>query len=78
MNIKDVVQSSEVVAGMLSVNATKAKVLFYSGATRSFISETFANKLKYELEPLIEPLSIHICKVHTNSNVVDPLTKALS
>ena len=58
MNIKDDVQSSEVVAGMLSVNATKTKVLFDSGAIRSFISETFSDKLKCELEPLTEPLSI--------------------
>ncbi|XP_074327858.1 uncharacterized protein LOC141665777 [Apium graveolens] len=41
MNIKDVVQSSEVVAGTLSVKNINANVLFDSGATRSFISESF-------------------------------------
>ncbi|XP_063948071.1 uncharacterized protein LOC135152168 [Daucus carota subsp. sativus] len=58
MNVKDVVQSSEVVEGTLSVNNIHAKVLFDSGATRSFISETFVGKLNCEIEPLVEPLSI--------------------
>ncbi|XP_074358662.1 uncharacterized protein LOC141697970 [Apium graveolens] len=58
MNIKDVVQSSEVVAGMLSVNNINTKVPFDSGATRSFISKSFVGKLNCEIEPLVEPLSI--------------------
>ncbi|XP_063948148.1 uncharacterized protein LOC135152234 [Daucus carota subsp. sativus] len=60
MNIKDVVQSSEVVAGTLSVNNIHAKVLFDSGATRSFISESFVGKLNCEIEPLVEPVSIMV------------------
>ncbi|XP_074357599.1 uncharacterized protein LOC141697219 [Apium graveolens] len=58
MNIKDVVQSSEVVAGTLSVNNVNAKVLFDSGATRSLIFESFFSKLNCEIELLFEPLSI--------------------
>ncbi|XP_074374334.1 uncharacterized protein LOC141714731 [Apium graveolens] len=58
MNIKDVIQSSEVVAGTLSVNNINAKVLFDSGTTRSFISESFIGKLNCEIELLVEPLSI--------------------
>ncbi|XP_074357539.1 uncharacterized protein LOC141697173 [Apium graveolens] len=58
MNIKDVVQSSEVVAGTLSVNNINAKVLFDSEATRSFISESFVGKSNCEIKPLVEPLSI--------------------
>ncbi|XP_074346752.1 uncharacterized protein LOC141685558 [Apium graveolens] len=58
MNIKDVVQSSEVVAGTLSVNNINAKVLFDFGATKSFISESFIGKLNCEIELLFEPLSI--------------------
>ncbi|XP_063941914.1 uncharacterized protein LOC135149896 [Daucus carota subsp. sativus] len=58
MNIEDAVQSSEVVAGTLPVNNIPAKVLFDSGATRSFISESFVGKLNCEIEPLVEPLSI--------------------
>ncbi|XP_074365281.1 uncharacterized protein LOC141706412 [Apium graveolens] len=58
MNIKDVVQSSEVVASTLSVNNINVKVLFDSGATRSFISESFIGKLNCEIEPLVELLSI--------------------
>ncbi|XP_074342106.1 uncharacterized protein LOC141679524 [Apium graveolens] len=58
MNIKDAVQSFKVVAGTLSINNINAKVLFGSEATRSFISESFVGKLNYEIEPLVEPLSI--------------------
>ncbi|KAL8089041.1 hypothetical protein AgCh_038705 [Apium graveolens] len=58
MNIKDAIQSSEVVAGMLSVNKINAKVRFNYGATRSFISESFVGKLNCEIEQLVEPLSI--------------------
>ncbi|XP_074327376.1 uncharacterized protein LOC141665296 [Apium graveolens] len=58
MNIKDVVQNSEVVTGTLSVNNINAKELFDSGATRSFISESFVGKLNCEIELLVEPLSI--------------------
>ncbi|XP_074335321.1 uncharacterized protein LOC141672562 [Apium graveolens] len=58
MNIKDAVQSSEVVAGTLSVNNINAKVIFDSGATRSFVSESFIGKLNCEIELLVEPLSI--------------------
>ncbi|XP_074355819.1 uncharacterized protein LOC141695475 [Apium graveolens] len=58
MNIKDAVQSSEVVACTLSVNNFNAKVLFDSGASRSFISKSFVGKLNCEIELLVEPLSI--------------------
>ncbi|XP_074355932.1 uncharacterized protein LOC141695594 [Apium graveolens] len=58
MNINDAVQSSEVVACTLSVNNVNVKVLFDSGATRYFISESFIGKLNYEIELLVEPLSI--------------------
>ncbi|XP_074355924.1 uncharacterized protein LOC141695587 [Apium graveolens] len=58
MNIKDVVQSSEFVAGTLSVNNINVKVLFDFGVSRSFISESFIGKLNCEIELLVEPLSI--------------------
>ncbi|XP_074323608.1 uncharacterized protein LOC141660518 [Apium graveolens] len=58
MNIKDAIRSSEVMAGTLLVNNVNAKVLFDSGATRSFISESFIGKLNYEIKLLVEPLSI--------------------
>ncbi|KAL8103729.1 hypothetical protein AgCh_028072 [Apium graveolens] len=46
LNMKDAVQNSEVIAGTLLLNNVKAKVLIDSGATRSFISETFVDKLQ--------------------------------
>ena len=58
MNMKDAVQSPDVVAGTLSVNTTSAKVLIDSGATRSFISRSFVDKLNCETRLLHEPLSI--------------------
>ncbi|XP_063941903.1 uncharacterized protein LOC135149893 [Daucus carota subsp. sativus] len=71
MNIEDAVHSSEVVAGTLPVNNIPAKVLFDSGATISFISESFVGKLNCEIEPLVEPLSIIVAnqdQVSVSSN----------
>lgn len=58
MNMKDAIQSSDVVAGTLLVNATKARVLIDSGATRSFISKDFVAKLGCETRRLNEAMSI--------------------
>lgn len=58
MNMKDAIQSSDVVAGTLLVNAVKAKVLIDSGATRSFVSKDFISKAGWETRRLTEPLSI--------------------
>ncbi|XP_074351920.1 uncharacterized protein LOC141691075 [Apium graveolens] len=58
MNVKDAIQSSDVVSGTLPVNAANAKVLIDSGATRSFISKSFVDKLNCETQLMHEPLSI--------------------
>ncbi|XP_074327424.1 uncharacterized protein LOC141665346 [Apium graveolens] len=58
MNVKDAIQSSDMVSGTLSVNAASAKVLIDSGATRSFISNSFVDKLNCETQLMHEPLSI--------------------
>ncbi|XP_074374548.1 uncharacterized protein LOC141714956 [Apium graveolens] len=58
MNMKDVIQSTEVVSGTLSVNAASAIVLIDSRATRSFISKSFVDKLNCETQLMHEPLSI--------------------
>ncbi|KAK1360434.1 hypothetical protein POM88_044908 [Heracleum sosnowskyi] len=58
MNMKDAIQSSDVVSGMLSVNGNDAKILIDSRATRSFVSRSFVDKLKCETQLLCEPLSI--------------------
>ena len=42
MTMRDAVQNSDVVAGMLSFNSVPAKVLIDFGATRSFISRKFS------------------------------------
>ncbi|XP_074374278.1 uncharacterized protein LOC141714672 [Apium graveolens] len=58
MNVTDAIQSSYMVSGMLFVNAASAKVLIDSGATRSFISKSFVDKLNFETQLMQEPLSI--------------------
>lgn len=60
LKMKDVVQDPDVVAGMLLVNAISAKSLIDSGATKSFISQEFANKFNCETQPLEEALTIVI------------------
>ncbi|XP_074351787.1 uncharacterized protein LOC141690932 [Apium graveolens] len=58
MNVKDAIQSTDVVSGTLSVNAASTKVLIDSGATRSFISKSFVDKLNCETQLMHEPISI--------------------
>ncbi|XP_074337097.1 uncharacterized protein LOC141674275 [Apium graveolens] len=58
LNVKDAIQSSDVVSGTLSVNAASAKVLIDSGATRSFILKSFVDKLNCETQLMHDPLSI--------------------
>ncbi|KAL8133900.1 hypothetical protein AgCh_009097 [Apium graveolens] len=60
MTMKDAVQSLDVVAGTLPVNSVDAKVLFDSGATRSFISQDFVDKLHCEVKLLEQALMIEL------------------
>ncbi|KAL8155372.1 hypothetical protein AgCh_000671 [Apium graveolens] len=60
MTMKDAVQSSDMVVGTLSVNSVDAKVLFNSGATRSFISQSFVDKLHCEVKLLEQALMIEL------------------
>ncbi|KAL8114665.1 hypothetical protein AgCh_021504 [Apium graveolens] len=60
MTMKDAIQSSDMVAGTLPVNSIDAKVLFDYGATRSFISQSFVDKLHYEVKLLEQALMIEL------------------
>ncbi|KAK1369626.1 hypothetical protein POM88_035718 [Heracleum sosnowskyi] len=60
MSMREAVRDFDVVAGTLLVNSVNAKVLIDSGATKSFISETFARKLNCLMEPLNGVLSVEI------------------
>ncbi|KAL8155242.1 hypothetical protein AgCh_000568 [Apium graveolens] len=60
LKMKDVVQNSEVIAGTLLLNNVEAKVLIDSGATRSFISETFVDKLQYDKMVMNEVVNVVI------------------
>ncbi|XP_073289370.1 uncharacterized protein [Primulina huaijiensis] len=52
--------TNDVVAGTVLLNEMPAYVLFDCGATHSFVSRKFANKLKLEHETLSEPLRVAI------------------
>ena len=60
MTMREAVRDTDVVAGTLLVNSVDAKVLIDSGATKSFISETFARKLNCLMEPLDGVLNIEV------------------
>ncbi|XP_074337032.1 uncharacterized protein LOC141674208 [Apium graveolens] len=60
MMMKDDVQDSDVIAGTLIVNSLDAKVLMDSGATKSFISKNFIDKLNCATQPLEPNLVIEV------------------
>ncbi|XP_063945890.1 uncharacterized protein LOC135151389 [Daucus carota subsp. sativus] len=60
MSVKDAIQDAEVVAGTLNVNSLNAKVLIDSGATRSFISQAFVDKLNCPVELLNEVMNVEL------------------
>ncbi|KAL8133603.1 hypothetical protein AgCh_008888 [Apium graveolens] len=60
LKMKDAVQNSEVIAGTLLLNNVKAKVLIDWGATRSFISETFVDKLQCDKMIMSEVVNVVI------------------
>ena len=60
MNMREAIQDTNVVAGTLPINSRHAKVLFDSGATKSFISKEFMRKINCETQVLDEPLVIEL------------------
>ena len=60
MTVQDAVRNTDVIAGTLLLNFERANVLFDSGATKSFISQDFAKKLKFNAIPLREVLRAEI------------------
>ncbi|XP_071699523.1 uncharacterized protein [Rutidosis leptorrhynchoides] len=60
MTVDEAQRSSEVVAGTFLVNSKPAKVLFDSGADRSFVAIRFAPYLKKSLLSLESPLEVEI------------------
>ena len=60
INAKEAEKHNGVVAGTLSVSDYIAKVLFYSGATHSFISSRFAKTLDILPEKLSYALEVSI------------------
>ncbi|XP_074323227.1 uncharacterized protein LOC141660165 [Apium graveolens] len=61
MTMKDVVQDSDMIAcAALIVNSLDAKVLVDSGATKSFISKNFVDKLNCATQPLEPNLVIEV------------------
>ncbi|XP_074374589.1 uncharacterized protein LOC141715001 [Apium graveolens] len=60
MTLKDVIADNDVIACTLLVNSADACVLIDSGATRTFISENFANKVGLKLMLLDENMMVEI------------------
>ncbi|KAL8089040.1 hypothetical protein AgCh_038704 [Apium graveolens] len=60
LKMNDAIQNSEVIACKLLMNNVEAKVLIDSGATRSFISENFIDKLKCDKMTLNEVIDVVI------------------
>ena len=62
-------EPTEPIHGIIPFSSTWAHVLFDTGASRSFISEPFANKLQLDIAPLTKPIF-----VDTPGNNVIPVT----
>ena len=60
MTVRNDVKNADVIAGTLNLNSVSAKVLFDSRATKSFISQEFAQQLKLKMEVLPEPLQVEV------------------
>ena len=60
MSVKDAIMDTDVVAGTLTVNSLCAKVLVDSGATRSFISQDFVDKLDCPIEFLSKIMMVEL------------------
>ncbi|KAL8089132.1 hypothetical protein AgCh_038782 [Apium graveolens] len=60
MTVQDAVRNTDVITGTLLLNSEHANVLFDSGATKSFISQDFASKLKLNAIPLRAVLRVEI------------------
>ncbi|XP_074327967.1 uncharacterized protein LOC141665882 [Apium graveolens] len=60
MTLKNALEDNDVIASTLLLNSVDACVLIDSGATKSFISENFVNKLGLEPIPLDEILAVEI------------------
>jgi hypothetical protein len=60
MNVEQVQEATDVVLGMFPVNSVPARVLFDSGASHSFVTETFACKSGLQLTPLKNLMLVQI------------------
>jgi hypothetical protein len=60
MNVEQVQEETDVVLGMFPVNSVSARVLFDSGASHSFVTETFACKSELQPTPLKNLMLVQI------------------
>jgi predicted aspartyl protease len=59
LNIEQAEQATDVVLGTLLVNSIPAKVLFDTGASLSFVSDSFAQSNEFPMEILPSNLLVH-------------------
>jgi hypothetical protein len=60
MNVEQVQEATDIVLGMFLVNSVPARVLFDSGASHSFVMETFACKSGLQPTPLKNSMLVQI------------------
>ena len=59
INVEQAEQDSDIVLGNLLVNSIPAKVLFDTGASLSFVSDSFAQSKEFSMEVLPSNLLVH-------------------
>ena len=74
MKLEEDRESPSIVLGNLPVNSVSATVLFYSGATHSFVSQTFAQLHGFPTELLTTPLEVHAVGSQSRATMVSPNT----
>src|SRR4051812_21933257 len=72
LTVAEAQQSSEIVLGRLLVCSVPATVLFDSGASHSFISQSFASASDLQSELLSPPLAVHTPGSRCSSSVFVP------
>jgi hypothetical protein len=75
INVEQAEQDSDVVLGNLLVNSIPAKVMFDTGASLSFVSDSFAQRKEFSMEVLPSNLLVQSPGGQTVSSKVSHGTK---
>ena len=70
INVEQAEQDSDVVLGNLLVNSIPSKVLFDTGASLSFVSDSFAQSNDFSMETMPKSLMIQTPRAYMLSTIV--------